>query len=304
MFDVIIVGGGFAGLSAALPLARARRSVLLVDAGQPRNRFAAASHNLVGHDGRAPAEIRADARRQLAVYPTVAFADGQASAAVRADGGFLVGIGTPGGTRHERGRRLILATGVRDELPAIASLWERWGSTVIHCPYCHGYEVAGRAIGVLGGGAMGAHKAALLPDWGPTTWFTGGDEEGDGALAALLDERGVRIERTPVVALLGEAPDLQSACLADGRIVPLGALLVSPRTQPATPLAAQLGCAFDEGPTGPHVRVDERRRTTVPGVYAAGDVTQPMHSAVLAAAEGVLAGVHAHQSLVFPEAGA
>lgn len=299
MFDAIIVGGGFAGLSAALQLARARRSVLLVDAGQPRNRFAATAHGFLGHDGKPPQQIRAEARQQLARYPTVTFADGSATAAIQAGGGFVVEIGGEGGHRQERGRRLVLAGGVRDELPPLPGLAERWGRTVIHCPYCHGYEVAGQPLGILGGDAMAAHKAAMIPDWGPAILFTQGGEEPAAEQAALLGARGVTIERTPVVALLGSAPGLDGACLADGRVVALGALFVSPRTLPASPLAGQLGCAFDEGPFGPYVRVDERKETTVPGVFAAGDAATPMHSATLASAAGVLAGVHAHQSLVF-----
>ncbi|HEX8602258.1 MAG TPA: NAD(P)/FAD-dependent oxidoreductase [Pseudoduganella sp.] len=299
MYDAIIVGGSFAGLSAALQLARARRRVLLVDAGQPRNRYSEHAHGFLGHDGRPPAAIRADGRRQLAAYPTVTFADGEAVAAVRSEGGFMLGIEGAGGARQEKARRLVLATGVRDELPALPGLWERWGRTVIHCPYCHGYEVAGKPLGVLGGDAMTAHKAAMLPDWGPTILFTQGAAAPEGEAAALLAARGVAIERTPIKALLGDAPGLDSVCLADGRVVPLGALFVTPRTQPAGSLAAQLGCAFDEGPFGAHLHVDERKLTSVPGVFAAGDAASPMHSTVLAAAAGVLAGVHAHQSLVF-----
>ncbi len=299
MFDAIVVGGGFAGLAAALQLARARRTVLLVDANQPRNRFSASVHGFLGHDGKPPHQIRAEARQQLARYPTATFADGAATAAIRSGGGFIVEIEGEGGQRQERARRLVLAAGVRDDLSALPGLAERWGSTVIHCPYCHGYEVAGQTLGILGGDAMSAHKAAMIPDWGPAILFTHGGEEPAAEQGALLAARGVTIERTPIVALLGSAPGLDAACLADGRMVPLGALFVSPRTQPASPLAGQLGCAFDEGPSGPCVRVDERKETTVPGVFAAGDMATPVHSATLASAAGMLAGVHAHQSLVF-----
>ncbi|GGY09079.1 hypothetical protein GCM10007386_44510 [Pseudoduganella dura] len=299
MFDAIVVGGGFAGLAAALQLARARRAVLLVDANQPRNRFSASVHGFLGHDGKPPHQIRAEARQQLARYPTVTFADGAATAAIRSGGGFIVEIEGEGGQHQERALRLVLAGGVRDELPALPGLAERWGRTVIHCPYCHGYEVAGQTLGILGGDAMSAHKAAMIPDWGPAILFTQGGEEPATEQGALLAARGVTIERTPIVALLGSAPGLDAVCLADGRMVPLGALFVSPRTQPASPLAGQLGCAFDEGPFGPCVRVDERKETTVPGVFAAGDMATPVHSAMLASAAGMLAGVHAHQSLVF-----
>ncbi|MGH8447419.1 MAG: NAD(P)/FAD-dependent oxidoreductase, partial [Solimonas sp.] len=165
--EVIVVGGSFAGLSAAMQLARARRRVLVIDAGRPRNRYAEASHGFFGLDGQSPQAIRAETRRQLAAYPSVAFADGEASQARRLDDGFIVTLADGG---EHRGTRLVLGTGVRDELPAIAGLAERWGRSVLHCPYCHGYENRDRALGVLANHAMSAHQAVLLPDWGPTTY--------------------------------------------------------------------------------------------------------------------------------------
>lgn len=292
--DVIVVGGSFAGLSAAMQLARARRRVLVIDAGLPRNRFAEASHGFLGQDGRPPRAIIEDAARQLRAYPTVTLVAGEAAAA-RADGpGFAVALADG---REERAARLILATGLRDELPAIPGMQERWGRTVLHCPYCHGYEVAGRLLGVLANHALSAHQAALIPDWGPTTYFTQDAFEPDAEQAALLAARGTRIERTPVVELLGNVPDLEAVRLADGRIVPVAALFTAARTHMASPLAEQLGCAFDEGPLGPLIRVDGLKRTTVPGVFAAGDASNPMHNATLASASGVLAGVSAHRSL-------
>lgn len=294
-YDVIIIGGSFAGLSAAMQLARARRHVLLVDAAKPRNRYAAHAHGFLGQDGVPPHEIVAVARAQLARYPTVAFLDGEAVRAQTQDGGF--GIVMASG-QQVHGTRLILAIGMRDELPPLAGLEERWGQTVLHCPYCHGYEVAGNPLGVLAAHPMSAHQAMMLPDWGPTTYFTLDQFEPSAEEARHLAARGVRIERTPVVALRGAAPALDGVVLADGREVPLRALFVASRSHMASPLAAQLGCAFDEGPLGPVIRVDELKQTTVPGVYAAGDASTPMSNATLASASGVMAGVCAHRSLV------
>lgn len=294
-YDVIIIGGSFAGLSAAMQLARARRQVLLIDAARPRNRYAAHAHGFLGQDGVPPHEIVAAARAQLARYPTVALLDGEAVQAQPQDGGF--GVVVAGG-RQVRGARLILATGMRDELPPLPGLQERWGQTVLHCPYCHGYEVAGNPLGVLAAHPMSAHQAMMLPDWGPTTYFTQGQFEPSAEEAQHLAARGVRIERTPVVALLGEAPALDGVVLADGREVALRALFVASRAHMASPLAEQLGCAFDEGPLGPVIRVDELKQTTVTGVYAAGDASTPMSNATLASASGVMAGVCAHRSLV------
>lgn len=294
-YDVIIIGGSFAGLSAAMQLARARRKVLLIDAARPRNRFAAHAYGFLGQDGVPPQEIVARAREQLARYPSVAFEDGEAVQAALRDGSFEVVLA---GGQAVRGARLILATGMRDELPSLPGLQDRWGQTVLHCPYCHGFEVAGGPLGVLAAHPMSTHQAMLLPDWGPTTYFTQGQFEPSPEEASHLAARGVRVERTPVVALLGDAPGLNGAVLADGRRVPLCALFVASRVHMASPLAAQLGCAFDEGPFGPFIRVDEQKQTTVAGVYAAGDACTPMSNATLASASGVMAGVCAHRSLV------
>lgn len=296
LHDVIVVGGSFAGLSAAMQLARARRRVLVIDAGLPRNRFADASHGFLGQDGKAPAAILRDAACQVAAYPTVEIVRGEANKAVRdADGGFTVGIS---GGRTARARRLVLATGVTDILPEAPGLSERWGATALHCPYCHGYEVRDRPLGVLANHPMAAHQAAMLPDWGPTTLFTQGRFEPDAEQLAHLAARGVTVERQPVVALLGDAPALEAVRLADGRVLSVNALFVAPSIRMTSPLAEQLGCLFDDGPLGPVVRTDDWKATSVPGVYAAGDAARLMHNATLASADGVMAGVGAHQSLI------
>lgn len=295
IYDAIIVGGSFAGLSAAMQLARARRRILLIDAALPRNRYAAHSHGFLGQDGKAPHEIVQAARAQLAHYPTVQFLDGQALSASAEDGRLRV---TMADMQQVQGRRLILATGLRDELPALPGLEERWGQTVLHCPYCHGYEVAGRPLGVMAAYPMSAHQAMLLPDWGPTTYFTQGEFEPDAEQAAVLEKRGVRIERTPIVELMGAAPALDAVKLADGRRMAIHALFVASKTHMASPLAMQLGCAFNDGPQGPLIRVDDFRQTSVPNVYAAGDAAIPMSNATLASASGVMAGVCVHRSLV------
>lgn len=295
MLDVIVVGGSFAGLSAAMQLARARRTVLVVDAGLPRNRFADASHGFLGQDGKPPAQIVREAGCQVAAYPTAEIAKGEALSAEAVPGGFVV---TLAGGRTVRARKLVLATGVVDVLPDLPGLKERWGASVVHCPYCHGYEHRDRPLGVLASHPMSAHQAAMIPDWGPTTLFTQGRFEPDQEQRALLDARGVAIERSPITALMGDAPDLTAVQLADGRVVPLSALFVAPAQRMASPLAESLGCAFDDGPLGPIIRADDWKATTVPGVFAAGDAARPMQNATLASADGVLAGVGAHQSLI------
>lgn len=295
MYDVIVVGGSFAGMSAAMQLARARQSVLVIDAGMARNRFAEEAHGFLGQDGRAPAAIMRDARYQLLRYPTVEVTSGEALAARAFGDGFAIELS--GGSEH-RAKRLILATGVSDELPLIRGMRERWGETVLHCPYCHGYEVRDLALGVIAAHPMSAHQAILIPDWGPTTYFTQGDFEPETAELDAFAARGITIERTPVVELVGDAPALDGVRLADGRFIEMAAVFTAPRTRPATPLAAMLGCVHEDGPTGPYVKVDQWGATSVVGVWAAGDAATPMHNATLASAAGVLAGIGAHQASV------
>ncbi|RXT50261.1 thioredoxin reductase [Bosea sp. Tri-44] len=294
-YDAVIVGGSFAGLSAGLQLARARRSILVIDEGRRRNRFSSHSHGFLGQDGREPAAIVAEAKAQLLAYPTVAWQDARASDAKIEGNGFS--ITDSGGDQH-RARRLLLATGVRDELPAIPGLQERWGKSVLHCPYCDGYELGGGKLGVLASGSFSALKAALVADWGEVTLFLNGEAEPDAEATALLERRGVAIERAPIVAAEGEGTAMAGLRLADGRLAPIKALFVAAGICPASPLAEELGCAFDNGPFGPLLRVDGMKQTSVTGVYAAGDAATGRHSVALAVADGVLAGTGLHMSLL------
>jgi thioredoxin reductase len=301
---VIVVGGSFAGLSAAMQLARGRRRVCVVDAGQPRNRFAAASHGFFGQDGEPPLAMIAQARHKLAAYPTVTFVHGTVvQAAAPAHSGQVFTVALQDGTQLAA-RKLVLAYGVHDGLPDIAGLRERWGASVLHCPYCHGYEFAGQRLGVLYHSPQSGMHAQLIADWGPTTLFLNGDTTLDSAEHARLQALGIAIEPAPIAALEGPGQALAGVRLqategGDARTVPVAALYVASATRPASPLAEQLGCVLDEGPMGPYVRTDVNKLTTVPGVYAAGDLTLMRHNATLASAEGVLAGTGAHQALVF-----
>ncbi|MFC5342649.1 NAD(P)/FAD-dependent oxidoreductase [Brevundimonas staleyi] len=298
-YDAVIVGGSFAGLSAAMQLVRARRRILLVDAGQPRNRFAHASHGFLGQDGVAPAEIMRLGLAQLSAYPTFDFFHGRAESVAAVEDGFRLKLSDG---CEVVGRRLVLATGVADELP-LPSMTPRWGVSVLHCPYCHGYEVRDRPLAVIANHPMAAHQGLMLPDWGPTTYCTQGIFEPTPEEVAHLMARGVIIERTPVVELLGEGQTTRALRLADGREIAAEAVFTAPKTRIVGPLAEQLGCALVEGMTGLHIQVDPMQQTTVANVFAAGDAAQPMHNATLASAAGVMAGVAAHRSL-FMEAAA
>jgi thioredoxin reductase len=314
-YDAIIVGGSFAGLSAAIYLARARRSVCIVDAVLPRNRFAAHSHGFFAHDGSGPLDMIARARSQVAAYPTTTFVDASAITATRESDGFAVRLArntaavdtapsvistrdTPTGDTLES-TALVLAFGVSDELPEIPGLAERWGSTVIHCPYCHGYEFSGRRLGVLNLSPASVHQAMLVAEWGPTTFFLHGESELDDATQIEFRRRRIDVVSEPVIALHGTTPALSAIELRDGRTVPIDALYVGPRNRLNSELASELGCTLDEGPLGHFIRTDAMQLTTVPGVYAAGDITRAMHNVTFASADGVMAGTALHRSLVF-----
>jgi thioredoxin reductase len=295
-YDAIIIGGSFAGLSAAMYIARARRSVCIIDTGMPRNRFAAHSHGFFAQDGSEPGMMLATGRSQVAAYPTVTFIEGEAMSAAREQAGFSVTLAT--GEKMESAR-LVLAFGIVDELPTIPGLAERWGSSVLHCPYCHGFEYSGQRLGVLNVSPMSIHQAMLIPEWGPTTLYLNGAAEPDDESLAKLRTRGVAIEPAPVKALHGEGAALSTIELGDGRRSSVDALFLGPPTRLNSEIAQQLGCELDEGPFGPIIRTDAVKMTTVPGVYAAGDITRGAHNITWAGADGVMAGMAVHRSLIF-----
>ena len=294
--DVIIIGGSFAGLSAAMYIARGRRSVCVIDTGAPRNRFAQQSHGFFAQDGSEPGLMLVTARRQVAAYPTVSFIEGKAIKVEKALHGFSV---TLAAGEVLESARIVLAFGISDELPSIPGLAERWGKSVLHCPYCHGFEFRGRPLGVLNVSPRSAHQAALIAEWGPTTLYLHEGPEPDQESLAMLRRRGVVVEPVPVRALRGEGFELSAVELTDGRMSPANALYLGPRTRLNSDIAHQLGCELEEGTFGAVIRTDAQKMTTVPGVYAAGDITRSMHNVTWASADGVTAGTAVHQSLVF-----
>jgi thioredoxin reductase len=293
MHDVLIVGGSYAGLAAGLQLARARRKVAVVDSGQRRSRFASSSHGFLTRDGTDPAEIAAIAKSQLLAYPTVTSIEAKV---VNAGGTFDdFHIETEAGETIS-GRRLILATGVRDDLPAIEGLVERWGRSVFHCPYCHGYEIDG-PIGVLAASPHSIHHAQMLPDWGPTTYFLNGGPMPIEAELADLARRGTKIEPAPIHRLTGARADVE---LEDGRVVPISGLFTATQTAPSSPIGRQLGCNLATMMSATYIETDTMKQTSVAGIFACGDSATPFGSVTMAVADGAMAGVAAHRSLLFP----
>jgi len=291
--DVIIIGGSYAGMAAALQLLRARRKVLVIDAGLRRNRFASHSHGFLGQDGVDPGEIAATARRQLEAYPTLTWIDGTAEAASGTKDDFAVTVA--GGERHAA-RRLLFATGVADGLPEIEGLQERWGKSVFHCPYCHGYELDRGQIGVIASGPMSIHQAQMIPEWGEVTFLTNEAFTLDPEARADLKARKVTIEETPIARIEAHA----DIALTDGRKLSFAGLFTAPHATPATPIAEGLGCEHFETPMGVQIRTQDSKETSLPGAFACGDVARMPHSVSLAVADGAWAGANIHRTLIFP----
>jgi thioredoxin reductase len=294
--EAIVIGGSFAGISAALQLARARRRVLVIDEGKRRNRFAHESHGFFAQDGRAPGDMVAEARRQLGAYPTVSFHDGIATHAARTDEGFDVTLGIG---NVVSGHRLILATGVKDHLPPVPGLAERWGRSVFHCPYCHGYELGGGPVAVLAVGPASLHHALMLPDWAPTTFLLDGKFEPDVTERDALEKRGVEVVDAPVEEIADAAGGRLLVNLRGTTNREFAGLFVAPRTEIAAPLAEELGCEIEAGPLGEFIRTDAMKSTSVPGVMACGDAARMAGNVALAVGDGTMAGAMAHRTLMF-----
>jgi len=291
MHDVIVIGGSYSGLAAALQLVRGRRRVLVIDAGLRRNRNAAHSHGFLGQDGQDPAAIAAKGRAEVLAYPTASLVEATAESVARTEHGFSVRVSN--GESHEA-RRLILALGVVDDLPDLPGVAERWGRSIFHCPYCHGYELGGGRLGVIATGPQSVHHAMLLPDWGETTYFTRGFAPTAEETAALA-RRGVTLEPATVAAVEAQA----TVRLVDGRALPFAGLFLMPKNRVVGSLVASLGLETEEGPTGAIIKTDATKATSVPGVFACGDAALPAGSVSFAVADGVRAGFGAHRSLVF-----
>lgn len=295
MYDAIVIGGSYAGMAAALQLARGRRKVAVLDAGQRRNRFAKSSHGLLGHDGEAPSAIINKAKAQLLKYPNLSWRDGAAAFADKNSEHFAVAT-------HQNetltARRLILATGVDDCLSEIPGLSERWGQSIFHCPYCHGYELDNGSLGVLASGEVSMHQALLIPEWGPTTLFTNGTFAPNEQQLKQLQVRKVSIERELVAEITGQQASVR---LMDGRVIDLAGLFVAPGIKAASPLAEQLGCAFADSPLGPYVQTDGFQETSVSGVFACGDAARAAGNVTFAIADGAMAGIATHRSLIGDE---
>jgi thioredoxin reductase len=285
-WDCIVVGAGAAGLSAALVLGRARQRTLVVDAGRQSNRDADGIGGLLGQDARPPAEFYAAGREELVVYPTVELRSGEVLGGERRDSGFVLELAD--GSR-ELARRVLLAMGMDYRFPALPGIAERWGRSVFHCPFCHGWEVRDQALGVLDRGATGAQRALLLRFWSDdVTLLADGPAELDADDAERLRRARVTVDERPVAELRGPGSTLEAVAFAGGGERPCGGLLVPVTLHQRSALAEQLGAAAaGAGPVAADaLEVDPMFHTTVPGLHAAGDLSAQMPSVAGAVAAG------------------
>ena len=249
------------------------------------------SHGFLSRDGDDPAEIAAIARRQLLTYPTVTWRDTTVVSAAKNDTGFVV---TDTAGTAEQGMRLLLALGLKDELPAVPGLAERWGRHVFHCPYCHGYEIVGD-IRVLNAAEHSIHHALMLPDWGPTSFFLDGKPMPNEEDRAKLAARGVTVVPEKIREIAGAA----DVVLEGGKTIRLGGLFTASKVSPSSSLAAQLGCTMEENPMGTVIATNQMKETSVAGVFACGDVARAAGNVAIAVGDGTFAGASVHRTLMF-----
>jgi thioredoxin reductase len=304
-YDVVVIGGGPAGLSGAVALSRSRRRVLVVDAGEPRNAPADGVHNYLAHEGAAPADLLAAGRAEVAMYGGTVV-PGRVTAAERRDGG-IFRVTLDDGRRTEA-RRLLVTTGLVDELPELPGLSERWGRDVLHCPYCHGWEARDRAIGVLATGPLSVHQALMWRQLSADVTFfrhtapAPSDDEAE-QLAAL----GIRVVDGEVTAVVVDGDRLTGVRLASGSVVDRDVVVVAPRFTARSELLTSLGLetaelVMNDAVVGTYVPADPMGATAVPGVWVAGNVTALQAQVISSAAAGLNAGAAINADLVAEDA--
>lgn len=292
-FDVIIIGGSYAGLSAAMALGRSLRDVLIIDSGLPCNRQTPHSHNFITHDGEKPMAIAKKAREQVLQYPTVKFQKGLAVSGSHTAFGFEI--------RTENGelfnaKKLIFATGLEDIMPSIQGFSACWGISVIHCPYCHGYEFRGKKTGIMANGERALHLASLVHNLSSdVTILTSGETHFDPEQEATLEKHGIAINRKEVTKIKHKNGWVQQVIFTDDSMLSFDAVYASIPFRQHSNIPAALGCDLTE--LG-HIVIDNFQKTTVKGVFACGDNSTMMRSVSNAIATGNIAGAMANSELV------
>lgn len=292
-FDVIIIGGSYAGLSAALTLGRATRKVLIVDSGKPCNRQTPHSHNFLTHDGEKPSDISAKAKAEVLAYPNVKFTDGNVDQARKIMDGFEVVLETK---ETFSSRKILLVTGLKDTLPAIKGFAECWGITVIHCPYCHGYEVKNEKVGLMMNGDHAFEMAKMISLWNSDlTLFTNGESQLTAAQMEKLNTKSIKIIEDEIIEIEHHHGILEKVVLSTGEEIALKALYARSEVSQHQSFHTQLGFELTEFNT---IKINEQQETTAKGVYAAGDCTTLMRSLSVTNASGAMAGVMINREML------
>lgn len=292
-YDAIIIGGSYSGLAAGMALGRALRNVLIIDAGLPCNRKAPYSHNFITHDGRSPAEISRIAREQVAAYDTVRMIQGQAVKGLRTANGFTVELADGAAFAA---RKLIFATGITDIMPNIDGFTECWGVSVLHCPYCHGYEVRGLPTGVIANSGAEFDYVLLIANWTQyLTVFTNGVSALSTDQMNTLSARGIRIVEKPIARLNHKDGHIHNVELQDGIRVSLDVLYSRRPFKQHCTIPTSMGCELlEEG----YIKIDQTMQTSIDGIYACGDNTTPMRTVANAVATGTAVGMHVNKALI------
>ncbi|MCJ7933026.1 MAG: NAD(P)/FAD-dependent oxidoreductase [Chryseobacterium sp.] len=291
-FDVIIIGGSYAGLSAGMALGRSLRNVLIIDNERPCNRQTPHSHNFITHDGKTPKEISEAAREQVKAYRTVEFYNGTAEKMSKDPEGFKVETSS---NESFYAKKLILASGVKDLMPAIPGFAESWGISVIHCPYCHGYEVRNEVTGILADGDMAYEFSKLVFNLTKNlTLFTNGKTNLTSEQIQKLDQNKIRVNEDEVQSITHEHGYIREIIFKNGKTVPLKALYAKIPFEQNIDVSSDLGCELTEQG---FIKVDFMQKTTVPGVFACGDNVTMMRSVANAVAQGNFAGAVANKEL-------
>ncbi|WP_294824396.1 NAD(P)/FAD-dependent oxidoreductase [uncultured Flavobacterium sp.] len=284
-YDVIIIGGSYSGLSAAMALGRTLRSVLIIDSGKPCNRFTPHSHNFITHDGQVPGVISAKAKEQVLAYPTVTFITDTATDAVKTDDGFEVT--TASGTSCFS-KKILIATGMRDILPEIKGFAECWAKSVVHCPYCHGYEVRGKKTGILANGDAAYHYALLVSQLtNDLNIYTNGKAEFTTEQLEKFNKNNISVNEAPIAELEHTDGYVHAIIFKEGSRQTIEAIYSKPVNVQHTDIPEKLGCTINEYGL---IQVDEMQRTTIPGVYASGDCTNGQRAVAIAVGSGMKAG--------------
>lgn len=291
-FEVIIIGGSYAGLSAAMALGRASRNTLVIDSGKPCNRNTPHSHNFITQDGETPAAIAIKAKEQVARYPTVHFVSDLAISGEKTTQGFKINTAS---SKTYEADKLLFATGITDILPSIKGIEECWAKTVIHCPYCHGYEVKGQKTAILANGETAVHYAKLLLQWTKDlTIFTNGTPDFTDEQYAGFRKYNIGIIDTEISELIHSNGQLQSILIENGNAHHFEVMYHRPQFKIHCDIPLALGATLNE--IG-YLQVDFMQKTNIDGIFAAGDCTSPMRSVANAVAEGSKAGAMINNEL-------